>query len=109
MEVLPIPPAPSRAMGVKFSTRPTIFPMRSLRPKQALGGGGGDSPRWMLENRQIVDLALLIITDLAWIYGTVSALLSTNGEWKSHLPSVGRSRTPDLPSCDAYPQQVCEY
>ena len=44
MDVFPIPPAPMRAIGVKFSTRPTIFSISSSRPKQALGGGGGDSP-----------------------------------------------------------------
>ena len=44
MDVLPIPPAPMRAMGARFSARPTIFSINLLRPKQALGAGGGDSP-----------------------------------------------------------------
>ena len=44
MEVLPIPPAPMRAIGVRFSASPTIFSIKWWRPKQALGGGGGDSP-----------------------------------------------------------------
>ena len=44
MEVLPIPPAPMRATGVRFSARQTIFSISSLRPKHALGDGGGDSP-----------------------------------------------------------------
>jgi hypothetical protein len=44
MDVFPIPPGPMRAMGVNFSARSTIFSISSSRPKQALGGGGGDSP-----------------------------------------------------------------
>ena len=44
MDVFPIPPAPMRAIGVRFSARPTIFSISSLRPKQALGRGGGGSP-----------------------------------------------------------------
>ena len=44
MDVLPIPPVPMRASGVRFSARPTIFSINSSRPKMALGGGGGDSP-----------------------------------------------------------------
>ena len=44
MEVLPIPPVPIRANGVRFSARLTISSISSSRPKKALGGGGGDSP-----------------------------------------------------------------
>jgi len=44
MDVFPIPPAPMRASGVELSARQTIFSISSLRPKQALGGGGGNSP-----------------------------------------------------------------
>jgi hypothetical protein len=44
MDVFPIPPGPMRAMGVRFSARPTISLVSSLRPKNTLGGGGGDSP-----------------------------------------------------------------
>ena len=44
MDVFPIPPGPIRATGVRFLARPTIFSIKSLRPKQALGAGGGDSP-----------------------------------------------------------------
>ena len=47
-EVFPIPPAPMRAMGVRVSTRPVIFSINPSRPKQALGRGGGNSPRGML-------------------------------------------------------------
>ena len=39
-----MPPGPMRATGMRDSARPTIFSIRSSRPKQALGGGGGDSP-----------------------------------------------------------------
>jgi hypothetical protein len=48
MDVLSIPPAPMRAMGVEFSARPTIFSTSLSRPKQA-GGGGGVSPRGILD------------------------------------------------------------
>ena len=44
MDVLPIPPAPMRAVGERFSARPRILSIMSARPKQALGAGGGDSP-----------------------------------------------------------------
>ena len=36
-EVLPIPPAPMKAVGIRLSAS-------SSRPKKVLGGGGGDSP-----------------------------------------------------------------
>ena len=44
MDVFPMPPGPMRASGVRFSARSMTFAIRSSRPKQALGGGGGDSP-----------------------------------------------------------------
>ena len=44
MDVLPIPPAPMRANGVRFSARLTSFSINSSRPKKSLGGGGGNSP-----------------------------------------------------------------
>ena len=44
IDVLPTPPAPMRAMGSRFSARPTTFSINSLRPKKALGGCGGGSP-----------------------------------------------------------------
>lgn len=43
MDVFPIPPAPIRAIGMRLPARLTIFSIKQLRPKQALGGGGGDS------------------------------------------------------------------
>jgi hypothetical protein len=49
MEVFPIPPAPMRAMGVRFSARATILSISSSRPKHALGGGGGNSSRGILD------------------------------------------------------------
>jgi len=48
MDVFPIPPAPIRAIDARSSARPTIFSINSPHPKQALGGGGGDSPRGVL-------------------------------------------------------------
>ena len=44
MEVLPIPPAPMRVVGIKFSARSNIFSINSSRQKKVLGGRGGDSP-----------------------------------------------------------------
>ena len=49
-DVLPIPPGPMSATGVKFSARPTIFSIKSSRPQQVLGGGGGDSPNTILNS-----------------------------------------------------------
>ena len=43
-DVFPIPPAPTRAIGVRRSTNVTIFSTSSSRPKKILGGGGGNSP-----------------------------------------------------------------
>ena len=48
MDVLPMPPAPIRAIGVRVSANPTILSISSSRPKQILGGGGGNSPEGML-------------------------------------------------------------
>lgn len=42
--VFPIPPAPMRAIGVRRSASPIIFPISPSRPKHTFGGGGGDSP-----------------------------------------------------------------
>ena len=44
MDVFPIPPAPTRAIGLRPLARSMIFSISSSRPKQALGGGGGNSP-----------------------------------------------------------------
>ena len=48
IDVFPIPPAPTRATGSRFSAKPTTVSTSSSRPKQVLGGGGGDSPRGTL-------------------------------------------------------------
>ena len=42
-DVLPIPPAPIRAIGVRCAAKPTTSSISLSRPK-ILGGGGGDSP-----------------------------------------------------------------
>ena len=44
MDVFPIPPGPMRAIELRLSARPATFSINSSRPKQAPGGGGGDSP-----------------------------------------------------------------
>ena len=56
-DVFPIPPGPMRAMGVKVSARSMICLISAVRPKQALGRGGGDSPRGILLKRKTVDLS----------------------------------------------------
>ena len=74
MDVFPIPPAPIRAIGVRFSTSPTIVSINSSRPKQALGGGGGDSPGLLDESvRWQVRLAVEA-TNLDCVYTIVSTL-----------------------------------
>ena len=65
MDVLPIPPVPTRAMGVRFSTRPTIFSTNSLRPKNALGDGGGDSPGGMVCEGETVGSVMFETTGIA--------------------------------------------
>jgi len=43
VDVLPIPPAPIRAISVRRCAKRTIFSTNSPHPKNALGGGGGSS------------------------------------------------------------------
>ena len=50
MDVLPIPPAPIRAIGARCFVNPKIFSINSSRPKKTLGGGGGDSPGTLGKN-----------------------------------------------------------
>ena len=64
MEVFLTPPAPTRAMGIRFSARPMILPISSPRPKQALGGGGGNSPGGTLYRCKAgVNLVVFMIAD----------------------------------------------
>ena len=42
--VFPVPPAPTRALGVSSSGRQISSSIRVSRPMHARGGGGGDSP-----------------------------------------------------------------
>ena len=67
MDVFPIPPAPIRAMGVSFSARPMTFSISSSRPKQVLGGGGGDSPGGMLYKDKTVYHIEFEMVDLVWV------------------------------------------
>ena len=64
MDVFPIPPGPMRAVGVRFSVRPSIFLISSSRPKQALGGGGGDSPSMLGGNVRVSDPLVVGIAGL---------------------------------------------
>ena len=64
IEVFPIPPGPMRAIGVRFSARPTIFPISSSRPKQLLGGGGEASPVETLCKSKTVDPMVFKVADL---------------------------------------------
>ena len=43
-DVLPIPPTPIKAIGVRCCAKSTILSINSSRPKKILGGGGGRSP-----------------------------------------------------------------
>ena len=66
MDVFPIPPAPMSAIGVRLSARPITFSISSSRPKQALGGGGGDSPAGMLQGYKTSFSAIFEVADLVW-------------------------------------------
>ena len=66
MEVFPIPPGPMRAIGVRFSARPTISSISLSRPKQTLGGGGGDSPRILDATIRVVGSLVAEVADLVW-------------------------------------------
>ena len=67
MDVLPIPPAPRRASGVRFSARWTISSTSSSRPKKILGGGGGRAPCPLDANMSYWIAFLARIADLAGI------------------------------------------
>ena len=66
IDVLPIPPTPMRAIGVRSSARPMILSISSSRPKQALGGGGGSSPGGILcESKTVCPMVSVFeVTDL---------------------------------------------
>ena len=64
-DVFPIPPAPMRATGVRVSARSMIVSISSSRPKQTLGGGGGNSPGGVLCKSQNVVWMVSEIADLA--------------------------------------------
>ena len=66
MDVLPIPPAPMRAMDVRFSARPTIFSISSSRPKHAFGGGGGNSPGMLDTDVRRWIRVVVEASDLVW-------------------------------------------
>ena len=59
-----IPPAPMRAMGLRFPASWTTISTSSSRPKKSPGTGGGNSPRGTLWKHQAVDLIEFGITDL---------------------------------------------
>lgn len=44
MDILPIPPALTGAVRVRFFAKPTIPSTNSSCAQQALGAGGGESP-----------------------------------------------------------------
>jgi len=71
MEVLPIPPAPIRAIGIRRCAKQTIFSINSSRPKKILGDGGGNSPGALDANvkhwSQTLNLSVVEITDLFWV------------------------------------------
>ena len=59
-DVLPIPPAPIKAIGMRRCAKSMIFSINSLRPKKILGGGGGSSPGALF----MLDLSVVEIADL---------------------------------------------
>jgi len=94
MEVFPIPPVPIRAIGVKFSTRLTISWIKSLRPKQALGGGGGDSPGTLDVNvREWISQQPILLT---WLEskGFEVSLYAMIRVWLSYVPNGSDSQSP---------------
>ena len=61
MDDFPIPLVPIGAIGARSFTRPTIFLINFSCPKQALGGGGGDSPGGMLDANVRLWILLTVI------------------------------------------------
>ena len=52
-----------RAIGA----RPKIFPIDSWRPKQVLGGWGGNLPGEVLHKSKVVGSMVFEIADLGWV------------------------------------------
>ena len=105
-DVLPIPPAPTRATGSRFSASPTTSSINLSRPKQSLGGGGGNSPKNTLGKCEVANTTVPGIANLvrAWVMVSIPLLVNS----KSHLPR-GFCRI-HLQICfDAYPQPSCWY
>ena len=66
MDVLPIPPVPIRATGARRSAKSTILSINSSRPKNMLGGRGGDSPGVLDMNEyEMPSLLVVEIADLS--------------------------------------------
>ena len=94
-----MPPVPTRAMGLRFSARPIIVSISSSRPKQALGGGGGNSPGVTVCRHGTIGASEIV--DIPRVCD-MSASLPTDGV--SHSPDHA-GHHPDLPtSYDEYPQ-----
>jgi hypothetical protein len=80
MEVLPIPPAPMRAMEVRHSAKPMISSINPSRPKK--------TPRWWCRGfarhakwkYQILDPLVVEVADLIRVWATVSVRSVINRE-----------------------------
>ena len=73
MDVFPIPPGPTRATGVRSETRQTIFSITSSRPKQTLGGAGGNSPAAVLWIHEMSNSSYAhAYTDLVGVYEMIN-------------------------------------
>ena len=88
IDVFPIPPAPMRAMGSRFSASRTTSSTRLSRPKQSLGAGGGNSPRGTLLKCQTENPVIFTTVDLSrappgpvntvrWISATITRVSAT--------------------------------
>src|SRR5579872_3333882 len=91
IDVFPIPPAPTRAIGVKISARPMISSTNSSRPKQVLGNGGGVSPCALDSN--VRDYVPPESRPLTWLVSGKPSAFHSNGNGKyGFLP-----KRPDRP------------
>ena len=73
MDVFPIPPGPTRATGVRSEARQITFSITSPRPKQTLGGAGGNSPAAVLWIHEMADsFYARAYTDLVGVYEMIS-------------------------------------
>lgn len=64
-DIVPIPPAATRAIGMRSSAKATARAINPSGPKKILGGAGGDSPVVLHAN----EILGFLVVEVARLYG----------------------------------------